>query len=146
MVRSSRVREAVPRPPSRRLGEGVSITENERVVRAFVAAWSRLDPTELASYFTEDGTYHNMPMGPVTGRANVEQLIRGFTAAWTGTEWELRHVVARGDLVFAERVDRTRAGEKAVDLPCLGVFELENGRIKVWRDYFDLATYAAGLG
>jgi len=115
-------------------------------VRAFVAAWSRLDPTELASYFTEDGTYHNMPMGPVTGRANVEQLIRGFTAAWTGTEWELRHVVARGDLVFAERVDRTRAGEKAVDLPCLGVFELENGRIKVWRDYFDLATYAAGLG
>ena len=43
-------------------------------------------------------------------------------------------------------MDRTRAGEKAVDLPCLGVFELENGRIKVWRDYFDLATYAAGLG
>jgi len=48
--------------------------------------------------------------------------------------------------VIAERVDRTKAGHKAVDLPCTGVFELENGKIKVWRDYFDLATYARAMG
>jgi limonene-1,2-epoxide hydrolase len=32
-----------------------------------------------------------------------------------------------------------------VDLPCVGVFELEAGKIKTWRDYFDLATYQRGL-
>ena len=26
-----------------------------------------------------------------------------------------------------------------------GVFELSNGRIKVWRDYFDLATYTRAI-
>jgi limonene-1,2-epoxide hydrolase len=47
--------------------------------------------------------------------------------------------------VIVERLDRTKAGDKAVDLPCTGVFELENGKIKVWRDYFDLGTYAKGM-
>ncbi len=40
-----------------------------------------------------------------------------------------------------ERIDRTKMGDKAVDLPCAGMFELEGGKIKVWRDYFDLGTY-----
>jgi limonene-1,2-epoxide hydrolase len=54
--------------------------------------------------------------------------------------------VARGEVVIAERVDRTKAGDKSVDLPCTGVFEMEEGRIKVWRDYFDLGTYMRALG
>jgi limonene-1,2-epoxide hydrolase len=125
---------------------GNAMSENERIIRKFVKAWSRLDAEELVAYFTEDGTYHNMPMGPVTGRENVEQLIRGFSGAWTETEWDLIHIASAGDLVFTERLDRTKAGEKGVDLPCLGVFEMEGGKIKVWRDYFDMATYRDGMG
>jgi limonene-1,2-epoxide hydrolase len=47
---------------------------------------------------------------------------------------------------MVERVDRTRLGDKQVDLPCCGVFELSGGKIKVWRDYFDLATYTRAAG
>ncbi len=119
--------------------------ENERIVREFIEAWSRLDPAELAGYFADDGVYHNMPAGPVTGRDNVEKLIRGFIASWTQTTWDVLHVLCSGDVVVAERLDRTRAGGKSVDLPCVGVFELEAGKIKTWRDYFDLATYQRGL-
>ena len=97
-------------------------------------------------FFSDDGVYHNMPMGPVAGRANVEQLIRGFIASWTETTWDILNIVCSGDVVIAERIGRTRAGDKAVDLPCVGVFELEAGKIKVWRDYFDLATYQRGMG
>lgn len=46
---------------------------------------------------------------------------------------------------MVERLDRTRVGDKPVDLPCCGVFELENGKIKIWRDYFDMATYTRAL-
>ncbi|NNL65017.1 MAG: SnoaL-like domain-containing protein [Myxococcales bacterium] len=119
---------------------------NERIIREFIEAWSRLDPRELAGYFAEDGVYHNMPMGPVAGRSKVEDLIRAFTASWTATTWDLLNIVCSGDVVIAERLDRTRAGDQSVDLPCVGVFELEAGKIKVWRDYFDLATYQSGLG
>ena len=118
----------------------------EALVRRFVAAWSRLDPEELADYFTDDATYHNVPLEPVTGRAGIEQLIRTFTASWTATDWQLRHVIAAGNVVIAERIDRTWAGDRSVALPIVGVFELERGKIKCWRDYFDLATYAQALG
>jgi limonene-1,2-epoxide hydrolase len=120
--------------------------ENERIIREFIEAWSRLDPEELAAYFTEDGVYHNMPIGPVSGRANVEQFIRGFAASWTETTWDILNIMSSGNLVTAERLDRTRAGDKSVELPCVGVFELEGGKIRTWRDYFDLATYQRALG
>ena len=34
-----------------------------------------------------------------------------------------------------------RVSEVKVDLPCCGVFEMEDGKIRVWRDYFDMATF-----
>lgn len=46
---------------------------------------------------------------------------------------------------MVERLDRTRVGDKPVDLPFCCVFELEHGKIKVWRDYFDMATYTRAL-
>jgi limonene-1,2-epoxide hydrolase len=120
--------------------------ENERIITEFIQAWSRLDAEELAAYFADDGVYHNMPIAPVSGRDNVENFIRGFLGSWSETTWDILHIVSSGNVVVAERLDRTRAGEKSVELPCVGVFELEDGKIKVWRDYFDFATYQRGLG
>jgi limonene-1,2-epoxide hydrolase len=121
------------------------MNSNEQIIRDFVAAWSRLDAAELASYFTEEGCYFNMPTQPVRGRANVEQFIRGFASTWTETVWELRNLAAVGDIVYTERLDRTRTSRGNVDLPCFGVFEMENGKIREWRDYFDLATFTNAM-
>jgi len=121
------------------------MSSNTDLIENFCKAWSRLDPAELAAYFTEDGVYHNMPSGPVAGRENVKKMIAAFIGPWTETRWDILNLVSAGDVVIAERLDRTKAGDKAVDLPCTGVFELENGKIKVWRDYFDLGTYAKAM-
>jgi limonene-1,2-epoxide hydrolase len=118
---------------------------NEQTIVDFIAAWSRRDPAELASFFTEDGTYHNMPGAPVQGRENVEAFIRGFTASWTETSWEVMTIMSSGNTVIAERLDHTKAGDKSVDLPAVGVFELEGGKIKAWRDYFDLSAYTRAM-
>lgn len=121
------------------------MTDNAQIIRDFIAAWSRLDADELIDYFTEDGTYYNMPMDPVSGRENVLALIKGFLSTWTETEWVILNLVADGDVVIAERLDKTKAGDKAVDLPCTGVFEMRGGKIAVWRDYFDMGTYASAM-
>lgn len=126
-------------------GQADRAEANQQVVVDFIEAWSRLDPAELASFFTEDGIYHNIPSSPVQGRANVEAFIRGFSANWTETTWDILTIMSSGDTVIVERLDRTRAGDRSVDLPVVGVFELEGGRIKVWRDYFDLATYTQAM-
>lgn len=118
---------------------------NVAIISKFIAAWSRLDADELVSFFADDGIYHNMPIAPVQGRDALRQFIRAFLAGWTETEWDILTIAASGNIVFAERLDRTIANGKAVNLPCCGVFELEDGKIKVWRDYFDMATYRAAL-
>lgn len=117
------------------------MASNEAIIREFLAVWSTLDVDRITAYFTDDGTYHNMPAGPVSGRENLRDFIAGFTRDWTETEWEVRNVIAQGDLVVAERIDKTRMGDKGIELPCLGIFEMEDGRIREWRDYFDLGTY-----
>jgi len=121
------------------------MSENETVIREFIAAWSNLDPVELAAYFTDDGVYHNMPSNPVSGRENIQNFIAGFIRPWQETEWEIISLVADGDTVMVERVDKTVVANQPVDLPVVGVFEMEGGKIKEWRDFFDLATYVDQL-
>ena len=119
---------------------------NLRIVRDFIAAWSRLDPDELTGYFAEDGVYYNMPIAPVQGHAALRPFIAGFAGGWASTDWEVLNIVESGDLVIAERIDHTLTRDgKQIDLPCCGVFEIENGKIKVWRDYFDMGTYMKAM-
>jgi len=117
------------------------IERNEEVIREFISTWSDLDEDKLADFFSEDGVYHNIPMQPVKGKENVRQFIASFIQPWTETTWDILSIASAGELVIVERLDRTQAGDKAVDLPCVGVFEMEDGKIKVWRDYFDSNTY-----
>lgn len=121
------------------------MANNEEIIRDFVAAWSRLDAKELVAFFTDDGCYHNMPMEPARGRQNVEQLMAGFLSTWTKTNWEIINIASAGDVVIVERIDKTETTQGNVDLPCVGVFEMENGKIKEWRDYFDMATYSGAM-
>lgn len=119
--------------------------DNARIVRDFIHAWSRLDADELADFFTEDGVYHNIPIQAVVGRENVRAMIKGFLGSWQETDWEIRTLLASGDTVVVERVDRIKSSAGDVDLPCVGVFEMHDGRIREWRDYFDLGTYTKAM-
>lgn len=114
---------------------------NKSIIRDFIKSWQSLDADKLAAYFTEDGVYHNMPAEPVTGRDNIKAFIEGFTAPWQATQWEVLSICEEGDFVIAERIDRIDLGEKQIELPCAGIFEMREGKISVWRDYFDLGTY-----
>ncbi len=115
------------------------------VVRAFCGAWPRLDIEELMGFFTDDAVYHNMPGPPASGRAAVRKTIESFLGGWQKTNWDLLNVATNGDVVFTERVDRIDAGGKHVDLPVVGVFEVAGGKIRAWRDYFDLGTYVRAM-
>lgn len=115
--------------------------ENEEMIRQFIAAWSNLDAKQVAEYFAEDGVYHNMPYDPVEGKENIEKFISQFIQNWTETNWDIISILSSGNLVMVERLDRTKARDKSVDLPCCGIFEMKDGKIKIWRDYFDGPTY-----
>jgi limonene-1,2-epoxide hydrolase len=118
---------------------------NSEIVREFIETWSTLDAEKLADYFAEDGCYYNMPTQPVKGREAVLGFIQNFLANWTETQWDILNMAEAGDVVFCERLDRTKTTAGDVDLPCLGVFEMQDGKIKEWRDYFDLGTFMKAM-
>ncbi|MCH8920498.1 MAG: limonene-1,2-epoxide hydrolase, partial [Chloroflexi bacterium] len=47
---------------------------------------------------------------------------------------------------FTARVARFEMAGKKVGLPVAGVFEIEGGKIKAWRDYFDMAAWTRQTG
>ena len=121
------------------------MTDNEKVIRDFVNAWSSLDTDRVVEFFTEDGIYHNMPIEPVAGKPQLRGFISAFLKDWSSANWEILNLVSRGDLVIAERVDRMQVNGRPVALPVCGVFEMQGGKIKAWRDYFDMGAYMRAI-
>jgi limonene-1,2-epoxide hydrolase len=119
----------------------------EDVVRAFCAAVARRDVSELGAFFTDDAVYHNIPVAPVQGREAIESTLAQFIAPATMAEFEIRALAVSGDAVLTERVDRFELGGKRVDIPVMGAFEVTPaGKIRAWRDYFDMAQFTSQLG
>jgi limonene-1,2-epoxide hydrolase len=108
----------------------------EETVLAFIESWNRLDQERIYALMAEDILYHNMPLEPVRGR----EAVREHLAAWPvdECEWELLNIAARGNVVLTERVDRFRRGYERIVIPVMGIFEVTDGLITHWRDYFDL--------
>jgi limonene-1,2-epoxide hydrolase len=117
------------------------------VVTEFCKKWASPDPDELAAYFTEDAIYHNIPMDPVQGRDAIKEFIIGFTAAFDGIDFQVHRQISDGNVVMNERTDTMRRKDGgSIPLPVMGTFEIVDGKIAKWRDYFDMATVTNAFG
>jgi limonene-1,2-epoxide hydrolase len=116
------------------------------LVVEFCKLWASPNPEELASYFTEDAVYHNIPMAAVQGREAIKEFIAGFLAAFDGIDFQIHRQVSDGTVVMNERTDvMLRKGGDKVSLPVMGVFEVIDGQIAAWRDYFDMAAITSAF-
>lgn len=116
------------------------------VVRRFCAAWSQLDLDVLVGFFTDDAVYHNIPIAPVVGPEQIRTTVEGFTAGVESIEFRVDAIAADGGTVLTERVDVFRfPGGHTIELPVMGTFEVVDGRIAAWRDYFDLNQFMSQM-
>src|SRR3954452_2658433 len=113
-------------------------TDPDTLVTEFCRLWAKPNIEEIVGWFTDDAVYHNIPMAPAEGREAIKEFIAGFLAAADGIDFIVHRQVALGDLVMNERTDvmRLKTGRE-IALPVMGTFEVRDGRIAAWRDYFD---------
>ncbi len=116
---------------------------SEEIVRGFCEAWSRRNIDELLNFFTDDAVYHNMPIAPVQGHDGIRTMLNLFVPGAESITFEIVHIAASGNVVHTERVDTFVMGDKTVVLPVAGVFELREGKIAAWRDYFDMGAWTS---
>ncbi|HEY1739453.1 MAG TPA: SgcJ/EcaC family oxidoreductase [Acidimicrobiia bacterium] len=115
-------------------------------VRDFCAAWTSLDVEELLDYFTPDAVYHNIPVDPVVGVEAIRAMMAMFTTGVERIEFRVKNVATAGNVVMTERVDVFVQPERTIELPVMGTFEVVDGKIAAWRDYFDLNQYMTQAG
>lgn len=116
---------------------------NASNTRAFLAAWGELSTDALMPYFAPGAVYQNMPWPPLEGHAAIRGFLDAFFPMTNRLLFETSLLTTKGSLVYTERVDQfwLKSGPH-IHLPILGVFEFDGaGKIKAWRDYFDLKTW-----
>jgi limonene-1,2-epoxide hydrolase len=115
------------------------------IVQRFCDTWATGDLDAIMAFFADDAEYHNIPVDPVKGADAIRATIAGFTTGVESVVFEMRHIAAAGDVVLTERVDVFTFPNGRIALPVSGTFEVRDGRIVAWRDYFDMNQFMSQL-
>ena len=124
----------------------------EELVRAFLQASEgrTQDADAMCDLLAEDVVWQvNVPTSPViTGRHAARDEIVRQNAVSTGMlpGSELKMIGSAADTVFTERVDVVEIYGRRATFHIAGIFEVRDGRIAVWREYFDTLDAARQLG
>ena len=110
-------------------------------IRQFLRHMERLDYDAALKLVSDGCEYTNPPpIGTVHGPAAIRGVLEPFFAPTRENEFKVLRQAATGPIVTMERLDRHHLANKWVELPVTGVFEVRDGLITYWRDYFDAAT------
>jgi limonene-1,2-epoxide hydrolase len=117
-----------------------AVTSAETVER-FIQAIERRDLDAAMALLHHDCEYDNVPIGPVRGHAAIRSILEPVVDRSDEVRWPVQRSAASDTVVFNERLDRFRVGERWIEIAVTGVWEVHDGLITLWRDYFDLDTY-----
>ena len=113
-------------------------------VRSFISALVARNLSAAAAMVSDDFEYDNVPMGKSFGPDALTSTLSGFFGMCTNIDWEILRQTSSGDMnhgiVLNERDDRVEIHGRWATLPVAGVFEIRNGKLTLWRDYFDRQT------
>ena len=115
------------------------------VVEAFLAAFQALDLDGALALMADDVVYQNVPFPADRGKAAVTRTLKGFSKVMSGFEVKMKNIAANNGIVLTERVDILQGKLLYLDIWVCGTFEVKDGKIALWRDYFDLASATTKL-
>jgi pimeloyl-ACP methyl ester carboxylesterase/limonene-1,2-epoxide hydrolase len=115
----------------------------EEIVRAFCANISDRNIATIEPLLADDIVFMNVGLEIYRGKQAVLNHFNGPKGVWDmfpdTFEFRIRNLGVTDNRVYTERVDIVGVDGHDARLPLLGIFEIENGKIKHWRDYSDMA-------
>ncbi|MFW0797703.1 limonene-1,2-epoxide hydrolase family protein [Gordonia sp. CPCC 205515] len=93
----------------------------------------------------DDIAYTNVSLPTVRGKRKVAKVFARMDGGRYGFNYRMLNVSADGPVVLTERIDELRIGRVAIQFWVCGRFEIVEGRIAVWRDYFDYFDFTKGM-
>ncbi len=118
-------------------------SNKELVTRFWNEVYVGRDYEAIARYFAPDGSYVDVaiPESEARGPQAVARRLRIGQEPVQRFEHQIHRLIAEGTTVMIEHTEtwHFHTGE-AVAVPFVSVMVIEDGLIRVWRDYWDLNT------
>ncbi len=122
------------------------MSDHQQIIIDFMATVNANNIDRIMEFFDPYCFYHNVPLEPVTGTEAIRDVLMSVLSISTEVEWTIHNIAeTAGGHVMTERMDAFLMSGKWARLPVMGIFEIENGKITSWRDYFDANQMAQML-
>lgn len=118
--------------------------DNAHTVEVFLAALQDQDIDAAGAVLDEHLVYQNVGFPTIRGRARAMKLFRSMEGR-AGFEVKIHRIAVNGSTVLTERTDALVFGRVRLQFWVCGVFEVTDGRITLWRDYFDMFDFTKAL-
>ncbi|TDZ79390.1 Epoxide hydrolase EphG [Mycobacteroides salmoniphilum] len=103
------------------------------------------DPTTAIGLMADDIVYTNVGLPTVHGKSATAWIFSLLDRPALGFNVKLLNVTADGNVVMTERIDELRLGRMRTQFWAFGRFVVVDGKITVWRDYFDFVNVTIGI-
>lgn len=113
-------------------------------VEVFLTALEDQDIDAAGAVLAENLIYQNVGFPTIRGRARAMKLFRGMQGR-AGFEVKVHRIAVNGAAVLTERTDALVFGPVRLQFWVCGVFEVHDGRITLWRDYFDMFDFGKAI-
>lgn len=111
--------------------------DNAHTVEVLLDSLQAQDFDSAGAVLDDNLVYQNVGFPTIRGRARAMKLFRGMEGR-LGFEVKIHRIAVNGSSVLTERTDVLQFGRLRLQFWVCGVFEVTDGRITLWRDYFDM--------
>ncbi|MFD4368005.1 limonene-1,2-epoxide hydrolase family protein [Rhodococcus sp. NPDC058521] len=117
-------------------------TQTVAVVRDFLSALETGEIDAATAHLHPTIVWHNVSLPKIVGIRRVNRILHGMERYSIGFEARLHHIAGTESAVLTERTDVLQWRRFRMEFWVCGTFEIEDGRIAVWRDYFSAKNFA----
>lgn len=118
------------------MADQTTVQDPIATVETFLNALQEQDLDTAENALAQNLVYQNVGMPTIYGRNRTMKLFRSMQGR-AGFEVKIHRSAADGAAVLNERTDVLTLGPLRLQFWVCGVFEVHDGRITLWRDYFD---------
>lgn len=116
---------------------------NQQIVLDFLQAIGKRKTDRIMRFFSDDCVFHNIPWEPIIGIEAIGKFIENMVSTSRELDWQVHNIAqTTTGAVLTERTDHFRFGTNQMKVPVMGIFEIRQGKICAWRDYFDTKQVA----
>ena len=118
------------------VADAPAVDDNASIVQKFLFAIADEDFDTVEALAAPDLLWQNVGLPSIRGRARIMKLMRSGQGRM-GFAVKFHRIAQEGSTVLTERTDALIFGPVRLQFWVCGTFEVHDGRVRLWRDYFD---------